>query len=85
MQRCIFSRHTFPFECTLQLQGKEKSVVDMVEKLGAFGNKLDLFHADLLSGRLLHLNTLKTVGVSKRHREYEEIHHTAEGEFLCQI
>uniref|UniRef100_UPI003AB06FCF zinc finger BED domain-containing protein 5-like n=1 Tax=Centroberyx gerrardi TaxID=166262 RepID=UPI003AB06FCF len=48
----------------LQLQGKEKSVVDMVEKLDAFGNKLDLFHTDLLSGRLLHFNTLKTVGVS---------------------
>lgn len=46
----------------LQLQGKEKSVVDLVEKLEAFGNKLDLFHADLLSGRLLHFNTLKTVG-----------------------
>ncbi|KAL1276926.1 hypothetical protein QQF64_023599 [Cirrhinus molitorella] len=39
----------------LQLQGKGKSVVDLVEKLDAFGNKLDLFHADLLSGRLLHL------------------------------
>ncbi|KAL0153882.1 hypothetical protein M9458_050803 [Cirrhinus mrigala] len=39
-----------------------KSVVDLVEKLDAFGNKLDLFHADLLSGRLLHFNTLKTVG-----------------------
>jgi len=37
-------------------------VVDLVEKLEAFGNKLDLFHADLLSGRLLHFNTLKTVG-----------------------
>ena len=48
----------------LQLQGKEKPVVDMVEKLDAFGNKLDLFHADLLSGRLLHFNTLKTVGES---------------------
>ncbi|MBN3290676.1 SCND3 protein, partial [Polypterus senegalus] len=46
----------------LQLQGKGKSVVDLVEKLDAFGNKLDLFHADLLSGRLLHFNTLKTVG-----------------------
>ncbi|KAM9852577.1 LOW QUALITY PROTEIN: triple functional domain protein-like [Aulostomus maculatus] len=46
------------------LQGKEKSVVDLVEKLDAFGNKLDLFHADLLSERLLHFNTLKTVGES---------------------
>ncbi|RXN13362.1 SCAN domain-containing 3-like isoform X2 [Labeo rohita] len=46
----------------LQLQGKGKSVVDLVEKLDAFGNKLNLFHADLLSGRLLHFNTLKTVG-----------------------
>lgn len=48
----------------LQLQGKEKSVVDLVEKLDAFGNKLDLFNADLLSGRLLHFSTLKTVGQS---------------------
>ena len=46
----------------LQLQGKEKSVVNLVEKLEAFGNKLDLFHADLLPGRPLHFNTLKTVG-----------------------
>ncbi|KAK0135260.1 SCAN domain-containing protein 3 [Merluccius polli] len=48
----------------LQLQGKEKSVVDLVEKLDAFGNKLDLFNADLLSGRLLHFSTLKKVGQS---------------------
>ncbi|CAM4695332.1 unnamed protein product [Leuciscus chuanchicus] len=37
----------------------------MVEKLDAFGNKVDLFHEDLLSGRLLHFSTLKTVGHSK--------------------
>lgn len=49
----------------LQLQGKEKTVVNMVEKLDAFGNKLDLFHEDLLSGRLLHFSTVKTVGHSK--------------------
>lgn len=35
-----------------------------MEKLDAFGNKLDLFHADLLSGKLLHFNTLKTEGES---------------------
>ena len=35
-----------------------------MEKLDAFGNKLDVFHADLLSGRLLHFNTLKTVAES---------------------
>lgn len=39
----------------LRLQGKEKPVVEMVEKLDAFGKKLDLFHAYLLSARLLHL------------------------------
>lgn len=49
----------------LQLQGKEKTVVNMVEKLDAFGNKLDLFHEDLLLGKLLHFSTLKTVGHSK--------------------
>lgn len=32
--------------------------------MAAFGNKLDLFYADLLSGKLLHFNTLKTVGGS---------------------
>lgn len=36
----------------------------MMEKLAAFGNKLDLIHADSSSGRLLHFNTLKTVGAS---------------------
>ena len=29
-----------------------------------FGTNLMLFHADLLSGRLLHFNTLKMVGES---------------------
>lgn len=36
----------------------------MMKKLDAFRNKLHLFLADLLSGRLLHFNTLETVGVS---------------------
>lgn len=36
----------------------------MVEKLDAFGDKLDLFHVDLMSGRLLHCYTLKAVGES---------------------
>jgi len=48
----------------LQLQGKEKSVVNLVEKLDAFRRKLDLFNADFISGKLLHFNTLKTVGES---------------------
>lgn len=33
-----------------------------MEKLKAFTKKLNLFHADLISGRLLHFETLKTVG-----------------------
>lgn len=37
----------------------------MVEKLDDFKNKLDLFQTDVLSGRLLHFSTLKTVGDSK--------------------
>lgn len=49
----------------LQLQGNGKCVVDMVERLDAFGNKLGLFHTDLVSGKLLHFNSLKTVGMSK--------------------
>lgn len=48
----------------LQLPGKVKWGVDLVEKLDACGNKLDLFHIDLLSVRLLYFTTLKTAAVS---------------------
>ncbi|KAJ4928903.1 hypothetical protein JOQ06_004525 [Pogonophryne albipinna] len=56
----------------LQLQGKEKSVVNLVEKLDAFRRKLDLFNTDLISGKLLHFNTLKTVGESNVTRNMKQ-------------
>lgn len=49
----------------LQLQGRGKCVVDMVERLGAFRTKLDLFYADLVPRKLLHFTSLKTVGMRR--------------------
>uniref|UniRef100_A0A8C6S850 DUF4371 domain-containing protein n=1 Tax=Neogobius melanostomus TaxID=47308 RepID=A0A8C6S850_9GOBI len=44
----------------LQLQGRGKIIVDMVEKLESFIKKLELFETDMTSKRLLHFPTLKT-------------------------
>lgn len=44
----------------MQLQGKDKTIVDMVEKLQAFTVKLGLLESDISTGRLLHFSTLKT-------------------------
>ncbi|KAJ7986165.1 hypothetical protein DPEC_G00347950 [Dallia pectoralis] len=44
----------------MQLQGKDKTIVDMVEKLQAFTIKLGLLESDISTGRLLHFSTLKT-------------------------
>ncbi|XP_033833370.1 SCAN domain-containing protein 3-like [Periophthalmus magnuspinnatus] len=46
-------------QLNLQLQGREKTIVDMVEKLEAFIKKLNLFETDMTSKRLLHFPTLK--------------------------
>ena len=47
----------------LQLQGRDKTIVDMVEKLESFTRKLEMLEADISTGRLLHFSTLKkTVG-----------------------
>ncbi|XP_071380293.1 SCAN domain-containing protein 3-like [Centroberyx affinis] len=46
----------------LQLQGRGKSVVDMIEKLESFTRKLELFQSDISSGTLLHFSTLKSQG-----------------------
>ncbi|KAK6492333.1 SCAN domain-containing protein 3-like [Huso huso] len=43
----------------LQLQGRNKTIIDLVEKLNAFGKKLDIFLSDLTSHRLLHFNWLR--------------------------
>lgn len=42
-----------------KLQGRNKTVLDLIEKLDAFGKKLDLFHSDISSGKLQHFSTLK--------------------------
>ncbi|XP_034150622.1 zinc finger BED domain-containing protein 5-like [Esox lucius] len=44
----------------MQLQGKDKTIVDMVERLQAFTVKLGLLESDISTGRLLHFSTLKT-------------------------
>ncbi|KAK0152133.1 SCAN domain-containing protein 3 [Merluccius polli] len=44
----------------LQLQGKGKTIMDMVEKLQSFTVKLGLLESDISTGRLLHFSTLKT-------------------------
>uniref|UniRef100_A0A3B3Q8E9 HAT C-terminal dimerisation domain-containing protein n=1 Tax=Paramormyrops kingsleyae TaxID=1676925 RepID=A0A3B3Q8E9_9TELE len=43
----------------LQLQGRDKTIVDMVEKLESFTRKLEMLEADISTGRLLHFSTLK--------------------------
>ncbi|XP_061569005.1 SCAN domain-containing protein 3-like [Cololabis saira] len=47
-------------QLNLQLQGRGKTIVDMVEKMESFTRKLELFQSDLLTGRLLHFSTLKS-------------------------
>ncbi|XP_076137839.1 zinc finger BED domain-containing protein 5-like [Alosa pseudoharengus] len=49
-------------QLNLQLQGRGKTIVDLIEKMDSFTRKLELFHSDLSSGRLLHFVTLKSQG-----------------------
>lgn len=42
----------------LEVQGREKSIADLVERLCAFKTKLTIFTSDLMSGRLLHFSQL---------------------------
>ena len=46
---------------SLQLQGRGRTIVDMVEKLQSFTRKLKMLESDLSTGRLLHFATLKTL------------------------
>ncbi|CAL9706387.1 unnamed protein product [Knipowitschia caucasica] len=46
-------------QLNLQLQGRGKIIVDMVEKLESFIKKLELFVTDMTSKRLVHFPTLK--------------------------
>ncbi|XP_053177223.1 SCAN domain-containing protein 3-like [Scomber japonicus] len=49
-------------QLNFQLQGRDKTIVDMVEKLESFTRKLEMLEADISTGRLLHFSTLKTAG-----------------------
>lgn len=46
-------------QLNLQLQGRDKIIVDMVEKLESFIKKMEFFETDLKTNRLLHFPTLK--------------------------
>uniref|UniRef100_A0A3Q0RPI0 SPIN-DOC-like zinc-finger domain-containing protein n=1 Tax=Amphilophus citrinellus TaxID=61819 RepID=A0A3Q0RPI0_AMPCI len=46
-------------QLNLRLQGREKTIIDLVEQTRAFQAKLELFAADLSSGRMLHFPTLR--------------------------
>lgn len=62
MSNVAFLADTFGHlnQLNLQLQGRSKSLVDMVEKLESFTRKLELLESDISTGRLLHFSTLKT-------------------------
>lgn len=47
-------------DLNLGLQGRDKTVIDLVEQMRAFQVKLDLFGTDLSTGRMLHFLTLRT-------------------------
>uniref|UniRef100_A0A9J8BA81 C2H2-type domain-containing protein n=1 Tax=Cyprinus carpio carpio TaxID=630221 RepID=A0A9J8BA81_CYPCA len=46
-------------DLNLALQGRDKTVIDLVEQMRAFLVKLDLFATDLSTGRMLHFLTLR--------------------------
>ena len=45
-------------DLNLGLQGRDKTVIELVEQMRAFQVKLDLFGTDLSTGRILHFPTL---------------------------
>ena len=49
---------TFLDSLNLEVQGREKSVADLVERLCTFKTKLTIFTTDLMSERLLHFSQL---------------------------
>ena len=66
----------------MQLQGRGKTVVDMVEKLEAFTRKLELFDLDLSSGRLLHFSTLRHLAwILSRHGAPPHHHNRSTNEY----
>lgn len=54
---CDIFRHLN--DLNVGLQGRDKTVIDLVEQMGAFQVKLDIFTTDLSTGRMLHFPTLR--------------------------
>ncbi|KAF3859894.1 hypothetical protein F7725_000149 [Dissostichus mawsoni] len=50
-------------QLNLELQGRDKMVTQLVERLHAFQKKLTLFSTDLCPGKMLHFPTLRTAGL----------------------
>ena len=50
-------------QLNLELQGRDKTAAELVEKLHAFQRKLSLFSVDLCPGRMLHFPTLRSSGL----------------------
>lgn len=48
-------------ELNLQLQGRNKTVIDLQQKCKSFQAKLELFHRDIEAAHLLHFPTLKSI------------------------
>ncbi|RXM32299.1 General transcription factor II-I repeat domain-containing protein 2 [Acipenser ruthenus] len=48
----------------LELQGRDKTIIDLVEKLNAFQSKLSLFSSDLHLQKLLHFPQLRNFTAS---------------------
>lgn len=50
-------------QLNMELQGRDKTVSELVEKRHAFQRKLSLFSADLCPGKMLHFPTLRKSGL----------------------
>lgn len=50
-------------QLNMELQGRDKTVMELVERLHAFQRKLTLFSADLCPGKMLHFPTLRKAGL----------------------
>ena len=50
-------------QLNMELQGRDKTVMQLVERLHAFQRKLSLFSADLCPGKMLHFPTLRKSGL----------------------
>ena len=50
-------------QLNVELQGRDKTAAELVEKLHAFQKKLSLFSVDLCTGKMLHFPTLRSSGL----------------------